>query len=146
MDEPLTPTSATVLSMDEIYFKEHGHLAVLVDLESREVVEMIQGMSTEAVLPFLRKHRRRLEEQGTRLEAAVMDMASHFRKDVRQVFPEARIVVDRFHVERKVSAPSTTCAARRPPVPMSPAETHPATASAPSGSGARTNSTTTVTR
>jgi transposase len=101
MDKPLTPTSATVLSIDEIYFRDHGHLAVFVDPESREVVEVLQGMSTEAILPFLQKHRSRLEKQGKRLEAAVMDMAGHFRKAIRQAFPEARIVVDRFHVERK---------------------------------------------
>lgn len=101
MDEHLTPTSATVLSMDEIHFQDHGHLAVFADPDSKEVIELVQGMSAEAVMPFLQKHRRCLEERDRRVEAVVMDMASHFRKATRQIFPDAKIVVDRFHVERK---------------------------------------------
>lgn len=101
MDRPLTPKSATVLSIDEIYFRDHGHLTIFADPDSREVIEMIQGMSTEAVTAFLEKHRRRLEGRDKQLEAVVMDMAGHFRTAAEQVFPDAKIVVDRFHVERK---------------------------------------------
>ncbi|WP_259088023.1 transposase [Salinibacter ruber] len=51
--------------------------------------------------PLLRKHRSRLEEREKRLEAVVMDMAGHFRTAVNNVFPDAEVVVDRFHLERK---------------------------------------------
>jgi hypothetical protein len=41
VDEPLTPQSATVLGIDEIHLRRHGHLAVLVDPQSREVIEVL---------------------------------------------------------------------------------------------------------
>ena len=52
MDEPLTPQSATVLSIDEIHLRRHGHLAVLVDPQSREVIEVLQGMDLESTGPI----------------------------------------------------------------------------------------------
>ncbi|MCS4116109.1 hypothetical protein GGQ07_002945 [Salinibacter ruber] len=44
MDEPLTPGDATVLSMDEIHLRGHGYLAVFVDPESKEVIEVLRGI------------------------------------------------------------------------------------------------------
>jgi hypothetical protein len=52
MDEPLTPQSATVLSIDEIHLRRHGHLSVLVDPQSREVIEVLQGMDLESTGPI----------------------------------------------------------------------------------------------
>ena len=100
MDDPLTSSSATVLSIDEIYLRGHGHLAVLVDPQSKEVIEVLRGTDLKSITPLLREHRNRLEKQEKQLEAIVMDMASHFRIAARNIFPDAKVVVDRFHVER----------------------------------------------
>ena len=101
MDDPLTHSSARVLSIDEIYLQRHGYLFVLADPQNQKVIEVLRGTDLKSISPSLREHRSRLEKWGKQLEAIVMDMASHFRIAAGNIFPDAKVVVDRFHVERK---------------------------------------------
>jgi transposase len=91
----------TILSMDEIYFRRHGYLAIFAAPATPRVLEVLPSTKQANINRFLRKHRKRVEHAGKELEAVVMDMASHYRQGVQDVAPGAKVVVDRFHLEQK---------------------------------------------
>jgi transposase len=68
-----------------------------VDADTRQLLFMTEGRKAEAFGEFLQA----LEAHGgsrDQIKWVCMDMSKSYRKGAREVFPEARIVFDRFHV------------------------------------------------
>lgn len=75
----------------------HRYVTNFVDADTRELLLMTEGRKAEAFEEFAQA----LEAHGGRREQikwVCMDMSTSYRKGAREVFPEARIVFDRFHV------------------------------------------------
>jgi len=89
------------IGVDEFsYRKRHRYLTVVVDHDRGKVVWAAKGRGADA-LAGLFEH---LGEAGcAAIESVTMDMAGGYKKAVREYLPHARIVFDRFHVQRLAS-------------------------------------------
>ncbi|NJL98758.1 MAG: transposase [Synechococcaceae cyanobacterium SM2_3_2] len=74
-------------------------MTVISDLENHCLLEVIDTHKTEELIERLK--RLWTEEERLRVEEISIDMWAGFTKVVKQVFPKARIVYDRFHVMQK---------------------------------------------
>lgn len=87
-----------VLGIDEHYFsRRHGFATTLCDLEKHKVFDVVRGRSLQALRGYLKRLQGR-----ERVKVVCMDLSVTYRKIVRQYFPNAKIVADRFHVIRLV--------------------------------------------
>ena len=86
------------IGIDEFsYRKRHRYLTIVVDHDTRRVVWAGPGRSAETLGAFFE----RLGPAGCgRLELVTADLASSWRKALAEWAPRARVVFDRFHVER----------------------------------------------
>ena len=86
------------IGVDEFsYRKRHHYLTVVVDHDRRRVVWAGPGRSAEALGKFFD----RLGPAGcARIELVTADLAASYGKALRTRVPQARLVYDRFHVER----------------------------------------------
>ena len=86
------------IGVDEFsYRKRHHYLTVVVDHDRRQVVWAGPGRSSETLEAFFD----RLGPAGcARIELVTADLAASYQKAVRARVPQARVVFDRFHVER----------------------------------------------
>lgn len=83
------------LAVDEVHVGRcHKYLTLVLDLDSGAVVFVGEGRGSETLRPFFR----RLRHSRARVRAVASDMAGGFLKAVREFLPEARLVLDRFHV------------------------------------------------
>ena len=79
------------------YRKRHRYLTIVVDHDERRVVWAGQGRSAETLGAFFEQ----LGPGGcARVELVTADLASSWQKALRAWVPHARVVFDRFHVER----------------------------------------------
>jgi transposase len=86
------------LSLDEAHHRRGRELATIVsDLDSRRVVDVLDGRSRRCVVRYLRalpdEHRRAIE-------VVSIDPYEAYRQAIRAELPSARIVVDHFHLVR----------------------------------------------
>ena len=83
------------LAVDEVYVgKRHKYLTLVLVLDSGAVVFVGEGRGSASLRPFFR----RLRKSRAKVRAVASDMAGGFLKAVREFLPEARLVLDRFHV------------------------------------------------
>jgi len=88
-----------VLGIDEHFFtRKQGFATTLVDLKNHKVFDVVLGRSE----PSLRQYSSRLQGRD-QVKVVVMDLSETYRQIVRQYFPSAQIVADRFHVVRLVN-------------------------------------------
>ncbi|CAM5317201.1 ISL3 family transposase [Eoetvoesiella caeni] len=88
-----------VLGIDEHFFsRKKGYATTLVDLKNHKVFDVVLGRSE----PSLRRYLSRLPGRE-QVKVVVMDLSETYRQIVRQYFPNAKIVADRFHVVRLVN-------------------------------------------
>ena len=82
------------------YRKRHHYLTVVVDHDARRVVWAGKGRSSETLGAFFAE----LGPGGcARIELVTADLASSWQKALATWVPHARVVFDRFHVERLAS-------------------------------------------
>lgn len=88
----------TVLGIDEHFFtKKQGYATTFCDLKKHRVFEVAKGRSEKAL------HRALMRMKGReRVQVVCIDLSSSYRALVKQYFPNALIVSDRFHVVRTV--------------------------------------------
>ena len=88
----------THIGVDELsYRKRHHYLTVVVDHDRRRVVWAGEGRSAETLHAFFD----RLGPDGcARIALVTVDLAASYQQAVRARVPQARVVFDRFHVER----------------------------------------------
>jgi transposase len=88
--------------MDEIA-KRKGHksfVTVLGDLEKGELIEVIDTHRQDEIIEVLMQQPLEVREA---VEEVSVDMWGGFPKVIEEVFPNARIVTDRFHVMKAVN-------------------------------------------
>ena len=89
----------SIIGIDEHFFtRKNGYTeyaTVLTDMNKKRLYEMVQGKDTRSLIEQL-KHLQGREK----VKMVVMDMSSAYKKFVRDFFPNAVIVADKFHVLR----------------------------------------------
>ena len=89
------------IGIDEFsYRKRHRYITVIVDHVTGRVVWAAKGRSSETLAAFFRELG---PERARRIEVVTLDMAEGFIKAVKEYAPQAKIVFDRFHVQRLAS-------------------------------------------
>jgi len=103
-DQKKTGSWGTVrrLSIDEISQRK-GHkdfVTVVADIDQGKLIEMIDSHKQENIIEILIQQPLSVREQ---VEEVSVDMWGGFPKVVQEVFPNAKIVIDRFHVMKLVN-------------------------------------------
>jgi len=89
------------LSLDEAHHRRNQELATIVsDLDRRRVVEVLDGRSRRVVERYLRALP---DAERQAIEVVSIDPYDAYRQAIHHVLPEARIVVDHFHLVRGVN-------------------------------------------
>jgi len=86
-----------ILGLDEHHFLHGKYSTTLCNLERHGIYDLVPGRSLEALKGYFE-----LLPGRTKVELVCMDLSNTYRALVRQVFPRAHIVADRFHVIRLV--------------------------------------------
>jgi len=89
------------IGIDEFgYRRRHHYLTTVVDHDRRRVIWAAPGRSAETLARFFEE----LGIERTRsIETATIDMAGGYMKAIEELAPEAKVVFDRFHVQRLAS-------------------------------------------
>jgi len=94
-----------VLGIDEHYFsRKEGFATTFCNLGRRKVFDVALGRSENALQPYLAGL-----SGKDQVQVVCMDLAEHYRSLVREHFPKALIVADRFHVIRLVNEKFLAC-------------------------------------
>lgn len=87
------------ISMDEVYPKERKKVhCVITDPERHQVIELLPNDSAKDISLWLLQLPNRHS-----VEVVTIDMDMKYRRVVRRMLPQARIVVDRYHVHNLLS-------------------------------------------
>lgn len=90
------------ISLDE-FSNRKGHkdlITTVVDLENKELLEVIKGHKEEEVMEGLKSQP---EEVREKVEEVSVDMWKGFTAVIKKLFPNAKITYDRFHVMKMVN-------------------------------------------
>lgn len=84
------------IAVDEISFqRRHQYLTVVTDHDTRRVVWVAEGKSSDVLASFFRELG---PERCQSIEIVTMDMSAAFIKAVRENLPNAKIAFDHFHI------------------------------------------------
>lgn len=88
-----------VLSIDEFKGNANGekYQTILTDAKNRKIMDILPNRKKSELIRYFRKFKNRKD-----VKYFVMDMNPHFRAAAEICFPEAAIVIDRYHVTRQV--------------------------------------------
>lgn len=83
------------VAVDEIAVRRgHRYMTIVADLDTGRILHAAEGKDGAALVPFLKRLRRRRKP----VKAIAMDMSAAYAAAVREVLPAVPIVFDRFHV------------------------------------------------
>lgn len=86
------------IAVDEISFrKRHRYLTVVTDHDSRKVIWVAEGKSSEVLKGFFTEIG---ADACEAIEIATIDMSAAYRKAILEGLPNAKIVFDHFHVAK----------------------------------------------
>ena len=90
------------LSLDEFARRKgKGNFAtILTDLDTSSLLEVIDSHKSEHIITVLKQQPIEMREG---VEEVCVDMWGGFPKVIREIFPNAQIVIDRFHVQKLVN-------------------------------------------
>jgi transposase len=94
------PGLSDVISVDGVYYARKERIIVTAP-KRKIVVEVLRGGKAEDIIDDLVK--RFTPEERKRVKVVVIDMSSKLRAAVERAFPNARVVIDRFHVFKKAN-------------------------------------------
>lgn len=98
--EKLDLSDVKNMAIDETSFKKgHDYATVAIDADKRRVFDVQHGRGKETVAEV----RKKLEKHGGKaenIESATSDMSASYLPAVRENFPKALQVVDKFHVKQ----------------------------------------------
>jgi len=87
-----------IIGVDELsYRRHHEYVTVVVDHERGQVVWAAEGKSADTLRQFFEALG---PERCAKLEAVTIDMSAAYIKAVSEASPQAKIIFDRFHVQR----------------------------------------------
>jgi transposase len=96
--DPLT--GLTHIGVDELsYRKHHEYLTVVVNLLTSEVVWAHPGKNADTLAKFFEELG---PERREAIELVAIDMSAAYTKAIKAAVPKAKLVFDRFHVQRLV--------------------------------------------
>jgi len=88
----------THIGIDELsYRRHHEYVTVIVDHVRGGIVWAHPGKNAETLNAFFEELG---EERCAQLEAVTLDMSAAYLKAVTEASPKARVIFDRFHVQR----------------------------------------------
>lgn len=88
-----------ILGLDEKHFtKKKGYMTTFADLKRHKVYDVALGRSEKSLEGYLRSM-----PGKDNCKVVVMDMADTYRRIAKKHFPQAMIVVDRFHVVKLIN-------------------------------------------
>ena len=98
--DSLDLSNVTNLAIDETSCKRgHDYVTVTIDAMKRRVFDVQQGRKKEAVTAM----RKKLERQGgkaSNITAVTSDMSKSYLPGVKENFPKAEQIIDKFHVKK----------------------------------------------
>ena len=81
--------------------KGKGNFATTVtDLDKSSLLEVIDSHKSDDIITVLKQQPQNIREQ---VEEVSVDMWGGFPKVIKSVFPNAKVVIDRFHVQKLVT-------------------------------------------
>jgi len=84
-----------VLTLDELSYRQQDYMCAVGELApTKRILTLLDNDLVRTIEGYLRS----LRDSGVRVEAFVIDMKDAWRKLVKRVFPEVRVIVDPFHV------------------------------------------------
>jgi transposase len=83
-----------ILGIDEIKIIG-GYRAMITNIERKTLFDMLENRSKADLLPYFKAM-----PDKDKIEWVTMDMYHVYRQVVRSTLPQARIIVDRFHIQR----------------------------------------------
>jgi transposase len=87
-----------LIGIDELsYRRHHQYVTVVVNHETGKIVWAAEGKSAKTLSEFFKALG---EARCAKLEAVTIDMSGAYIKAVSEASPEAKIIFDRFHVQR----------------------------------------------
>lgn len=93
----VTLSEVTRIAIDELAVgKGHHYVSVVLDLDTGAAIHVAEGKASDSVKPFLQ----RLKRAGAQIQAVATDMGQAFPSAVNEVFPDALLVYDHFHVAK----------------------------------------------
>jgi transposase len=100
-----SPKCPPVLGIDEHFFtRRKGFATTLCDLKNHTIYDVVLGRSELSLEPYLAKL-----EGKDQVRVVCMDLSTTYRAVVKQAFPRAQIVADRFHVIRLINHHFLAC-------------------------------------
>lgn len=88
-----------LLGLDEHFFsKKQGYASTFCDLRKHKVHDVVLGRSKASLNQYLSRMPKKDQTQ-----VAVIDLSDTYRRIIRDYFPNAKIVADRFHTIRLVN-------------------------------------------
>jgi transposase len=90
------------LSLDEFARKKgQGNFATIVtDLDKSSLLEVVDSHKSDDIITVLKQQPQVMREQ---VEEVCVDMWGGFPKVIKAVFPNADVVIDRFHVQKLIN-------------------------------------------
>jgi transposase len=96
------PLNLKKLGIDEITHLKGGknYVAVLVDLETRKPIELLEKRNKETIAKYLQSLGSEILNQ---IEEVSMDLWIPYKTVVEELMPNAQVVADRFHVMKQIN-------------------------------------------
>lgn len=88
------------MSWDEYSFKKGKMSFIAQDFDSRKIVAILDGRTQATIRNHFLRYSR---ETRSRVRVIIMDMFSPYYDIARKLFPNAKIVLDRFHIVQHLS-------------------------------------------
>lgn len=85
----------TVISVDEFKYKAHQYAFEMIDADTSELIEVFPDRRAQSIKKYLSNYS---FENRQRVELIITDMNANYQVPLRQMFPNAKIMMDRFHV------------------------------------------------
>lgn len=93
--------SIQTLCIDEVSSKKHHHyFTIISDYETGQIVEIIEGRAYQNIAKVLKKIKRQIR---LKVKWVSVDLWKPYLKIVRQYFPVAKIVIDKFHLIKQIN-------------------------------------------
>lgn len=84
-----------VLTLDELSFRQQDYMCAVGQLApTKRILTLLDNDLIRTIEGYLRS----LKDSGVTVEAFVIDMKDSWRKLVKRVFPDVKVIVDPFHV------------------------------------------------